>query len=76
MEMDELKLKLSTKFMRGIVTKLISKAIFKKYGYDVDILLNEIELKNVDGKIHLHADVDAEVKNEDFVKIIKSVGLD
>lgn len=74
--MDELKLKLSTKFMRGIVTKLISKAIYKKYGYDIDILLNEIEIKNEDGKVHLHMNVDAEVNNDDFKKMIKSIGLD
>ena len=74
--MDELKLKLSTKFMRGIVTKLISKAIYKKYGYDIDILLNEIEIRNEGGKVCLHANVDAEINNEDFKKIIKSIGLD
>ena len=74
--MAELKLKLSTKFMRGIVTKLISKAIYKKYGYDIDILLNEIEIKNEDGKVHLHMNVDVEVNNDDFKKIIKSIGLD
>lgn len=74
--MDELKLKLSTKFMRGIVTSLISKAIYKKYGYHVDIELNEIELRNEDGRVRIHANVDAEVNNDDFKKIIKSIGQD
>ena len=74
--MDELKLKLSTKFMRGIVANIISKAIYKKVGYNIDILLNAIEVKNEDGKIRIHADVDAEVSNDEFVKIIKSIGLD
>lgn len=74
--MDELKLKLSTKWMRGIVTSLVSKAIKKKYGYDIDILLNEIDIKTEDGKIRIHANVDAEVSNEEFAKIIKSIGLD
>lgn len=74
--MDELKLKLSTKFMRGIVAKLIAKAIYKKLGYKVDILLNEIEVRTEDGKVRLHANVDAEVTNEDFAKIIESIGLD
>lgn len=73
--MDELKLSLSTKFMRGIVTKIISKAIYKKTGYDVSIQLNEIKLETVDGKVCIHADVDAEVKNEDFMNIFKSNGL-
>ena len=74
--MDELKLKLSTKFMRGIVTKLLAKIIYSKYGYRVDIQLNNIELVSKDGMVHLHADVEADVNNDDFKKIIKSVGLD
>ena len=74
--MDELKLKLSTKFMRGIVANLVSKAIAKKVGYNIDILLNEIEVKNEGGKIHLHIDADAEVENSEFVKMLKSIGMD
>ena len=74
--MDELKLRLSTKFMRSIVTKLISKAIFNKFGYKIDIQLNKIELENVDGKIYIHADVDAEIDNNEFMKILKGTGLD
>ena len=74
--MDELKLKLSTKFMRGIVAKLVSKAISKKLGYKIDIQLNDIAIDNEDGKIHLHVNADAEISNEEFLKIIKNIGLD
>lgn len=74
--MDEMKLKLSTKFMKNIVTTLISKVLIKKFGYDIDVILNEIELKMEDGKVKIHADVDAQVDNSEFLKIIKSVGLD
>lgn len=74
--MDELKLKLSTKFMRGIVAKLLSKVIRDKLGYEIDIQLNEIAVETVDGKIQLHANVDANIDNEEFKKIVKSIGLD
>ncbi len=74
--MDVLKLKLSTKFMRSTIANLISKALFKKLGYNIDILLNEIEVRNENGKIMLHVDVDAEVDNGEFVKILKSIGMD
>lgn len=74
--MDALKLNLTTKFMKGIVTKLISKAIFKKYGYKIDIVLNEIGVEVVNGKAYIHADVDAEVNNDELMKIVKSIGLD
>lgn len=73
--MDEMKLKLSTKFMRGIVANLISKAILKKVGYEIDIQLNEVQVETEDGKIKLHANVDAEITNDEFIKIIKSIGL-
>lgn len=74
--MDELKLKLSTKFMRGIVAKLVSKALYKKFGCEIDIQINEIEISTHDGKVYLHANVDGEVANEDFKTIIKTIGMD
>ena len=74
--MDEMKLKLSSKFMRGIVTKIISKVISSKLGYKIDIQLNEIQIENKDGKIHIHADVDGEMENEEFMKLVKGIGLD
>ena len=74
--MDELKVKLSTKFMRNIVSKLIAIAIKKKYGYKIDIQLNEIDVKVVNGEAHLHTDVEVVIDNNEFTKIVKSVGLD
>lgn len=74
--MDEMKLKLSTKFMRGIIAKLVTKLIRKKFGYNVEIQLNELDVTYVDGKAHLHTNVDLELNNEEFMKIIKSIGLD
>lgn len=73
--MDELKLILGTKFMRSIVTKIIAKAILKKTGYRVDINLHEISAEVVDGKVHFHANVDAQINTDDFVNIIKSNDL-
>lgn len=74
--MDELRMRLSTKFMKNIVSKIISKSVYKKTGYKVNVQLNKIDIEMVDGKIYLHADVDGEIENEEFMKIIKSIGLD
>ena len=73
--MDELKLVLSSKFMRGIVTKIIKKTVFKKTGYEIDIQINKIAVETNDGKVSLHMDADASVNSEDFVDIIKKAGL-
>lgn len=74
--MDEMKIKLSTKFMRGVVAKILSKTIFSKFGYNVDIKLNGIEIKTIDGKIHFHINADAEISNDEFMKVLKTINLD
>ena len=71
--MDELKLNLSSKFMRGIVTKLIAKAIYKKTGYKIEVELNSINVEVINGKAHIHADVDVEIDNEELMKIVKTI---
>lgn len=72
--MDELKLKLSTKLMKGIVANLIEKFVFKKLGYRPDIRFNEIELQTrEDGKVLIHINVDAEMWQSDVIELIKKV---
>lgn len=71
--MDELKLNLSSKFVRGIVTKLIAKAIYKKTGYKIEVELNSINVEVINGKAHIHADADAEIDNEELMKIVKTI---
>lgn len=70
--MDELKLNLTSKLMRGIITKLIRK----KLGCDIDIQINDMNVSTVDGNIHLHVDANADITNTEFIKLIKYIGLD
>lgn len=74
--MDELKLNITTAFMKHLIAKTISKIIRKKFGYSLDILLNQIEIKATDGKIRIHIDADAVTTNDDLLKMIKTAGLD
>ena len=74
--MDEMKLKLSTKFMRNMVSKLIAKAIYKKYGYKVDIQLNDLDVSIINGETSISTNVEVKLDNGEFTKIIKSIGLD
>lgn len=69
-------MKLHTKFMRGIVSKLVRNIICKKTGYKVDIQFNEIDIKNEGGKIQVHINIDGEMTTEEFAKVIKMIGLD
>lgn len=74
--MDEMRLKLSTKFMKGIASKLIAKVIYKKFGYKVDIQINDIDIWNIDGDTSLKLNVEAKMKSDEFNKIIKGIDVD
>lgn len=74
--MDVLKINLGTNFMRNTIAKIIKKLVKKKTGSEIDILINQISVTSTDGKIHIHADIDAEMTNQEFMKLIKSIGLD
>lgn len=69
--MDELKLKLSTKFMRNLLAGYISRVLRKKLGYEVEVDIEEVSIETVDGKVKLHLNVGAEVNNDEFMRIVK-----
>ena len=74
--MDEMKLRLSTKFMRNLVSKLITKAIYKKFGYKVDIQLNDLDISVIDGETSINTNVEVKLNSGEFMKIMKNIGMD
>ena len=70
--MDEMKIE--SKFTTSIISKLAGLAIRKKLGYDIKLTLNAVSATVVDGKTHVHLDVDAELEKDDLMKILKSIG--
>lgn len=71
--MDEMRVKISTKFMRNVVSKLLAKIICKKYGYKVNIQLNEFDAWMIDGDTIIKLNVEAKLKSAEFNKIMKSI---
>ena len=74
--MDEIRIKLSTSFMRGIVSKLIARSIYKKYGYKVNIKLEDLDVWVIDGDTTVKLNVEAKLKSEDFKRIMKTIDQD
>lgn len=74
--MDEMKIKISTKFMRGIVAKIASKIIANKLGIKADIQLNGISVEKINNKIHLHIDVDADIDETSLLKLTRLANLE
>lgn len=71
--MDEVKI--VSKFTRSAISKLIKAMLHKKLGYNVDIQLNGVNATIMDGKTHVHLDIDAELDKDELVKILKNIGL-
>lgn len=71
--MDEMKLKLSTRLMRGIAAKLIARSIKKKYGCKVNIQLNELDVSVIDGDAKVIVNAEVTMDNKEFTEIMKKV---
>lgn len=69
-----MKVGLKTKFMKGIASKLIARTIYKKYGYKVNIRIDELDFRTIDGEATLHTNVEIKLDQKDFKKIVKSIG--
>lgn len=70
--MDEMKMKLSTGFMKRIVSKMVSKAIYKKYGYKVNVQFNDLDVWVLDGDTTVKANVEVKLKSSEFTKLMKT----
>ena len=67
--MDEMKLNLSSNFMRTIVSNIISKIILKNFDIKPNIHINSLKAELKNGKIQFHIDTDGEVDQSVFIKI-------
>ncbi len=69
-------MKISSKFMTNVISKLAKVTMKRKTGYDVDIRFNEIHATVTNGRTHLHLDLNAELSADEFAKLLKTIGLD
>ena len=67
--MDEMKIKLSTKFMRDMVTKILSKLIFNKFGIKPDLNINDLAVEMKNGKIQFYIDMNGEIDEKVLMKV-------
>ena len=67
--MDEMNV--VSKFTRNVISKIVKKTISKKFGYNIDVKLNELNVRIDNGRPHIHISIDTELNKEDFIKMIK-----
>lgn len=68
-------MRIISEFMRNIVSKLAKKTIYKKFGYNMDVQFNNINVKIVEGEARIHLDLDTRIEKDELIKILKQIGL-
>lgn len=68
-------MKIESKFITGIVSKIAKKVVRDKLDYNIDIQLNGLRTTVIDDKTHVHLDVDLELTKEELNKLLKSIGV-
>jgi len=66
--MDEMRIR--TGLMKSLVGKIVAKKIKKATGYKVKIDLHDLQVTVIDGVAHITLNVDAEMNNVEFKKLI------
>ena len=66
--MDEVKIE--SRLLRGLVSRVIAHNIKKKFGYSIKISLNDFNIVN-DDAIHAHLDINATMSKEELERILK-----
>ena len=68
-------MKLESKWIRGIVSKLIKKILRDKSGCNVDVQLNNFRTTVSDEKTHVHLDIELDLSKDEIDKLLKGIGL-
>lgn len=71
--MDEIKI--GSKLMKMIISKLLKQAVKSKFGYNADIRIEELNAALIDGKAHIHINADADMEKDELMKLLKGAGL-
>ena len=71
--MDIMKLKLTSKLIRSVASKLIERSIRKKFGYKVNIQLDDLDINAIDGNVVIKVNAEATMDSKQFNEIMKKV---
>ena len=67
--MDEMRIKLHSRVLRGIVSKLISNAIQKSTGHKPNIRIKELGIETVDKRIAFNINLEGDISEAVLYKI-------
>ena len=71
--MDELKI--TKGFMSGVVSRLINRMLYTKFGCDMNIDIHSITASVSNGETRFHLDVYGSIDNRELEELLSGVGI-
>ncbi len=67
---------LNSRFVKGIIEKLIERSVRKSTGCNISVTLGEVKANHSDGgPVKLHLDIYGEMEEHEVKKLMEHVGL-
>lgn len=73
MEKDEMRLKVSSNLLKGMISKIITKTLVKKLGYKIDIKIESLDAEIDGSDVKLNVSVGANMKYSELTKILNGI---
>ena len=70
---DEMKLKIGSNFLKGMISKIITKTLVKKLGYKVDVKIEDLDAEIDGSDVKLNISVGANMKYSELTKILNVI---
>lgn len=71
--MDEMKIQ--SKFLTGLISKIITKNVKKQLGTDCNVSINEITFKNDGSKTTVKLNIEAGIETSKIPEILNKLGI-
>ena len=68
-------MKIESKFMTKIVSRIVRKLIKNKFGYDLHLQLNGLRTTILEDKAHVHLDVEMELTKDELNRLLNDLGM-
>lgn len=74
--MDEMKIKLSTTFMKNALSNYLTKLIIKKFGVKALIQIDDLDVRLVDDKLYFHVNANGNVDSKSLLKASRIIEME
>ena len=74
--MDEMRIKLSTKFMKNVLSGYLTKLIAKKFGVKASIQISDLDVELIDDRLYFHVNANGNIDSKSLLKASRIIEME